>query len=175
MLKSIRSLWRALDGFLLFSIVIMFAILMILPVLSDMRGRSQNSENQTRAEHFDSDGKRSLPRVSAVNVAPVAYERERSEQIARNLLVSENVELPFRPTMDMRERGKTYEVRFSLPCGSGEDDISLNVSGNIMTLLIDTEERAYMKRIRIPCDYAGESMLRHFVSNQVLYVQIKTQ
>jgi HSP20 family molecular chaperone IbpA len=102
----------------------------------------------------------------------VAYERNKSAQIARNMIVSESVNLPLRPALDMREKDKLYEVRFSMPQESDESDVNIELNGNILTMVLDAEDKTFMKRIRIPCDYAHDSVLKHFVSNQVLHVQI---
>ena len=167
--KYLKLIWSILDGVLLLAIFVMMAVLTMAP--AEIRGEKSDSSRR-----YERDAPRFQSSVrygsESVSVAPVAYERERSAQIARNMVVSESVQLPVRPAMDMREKDKTYEVRFALPSGSDENDVNVKVNGNILTLLLETDEKAFMRRIRIPCDYARNSSLNHFVSNHVLYVQI---
>ncbi len=170
--RFLRILWEITDGFLLLSIFVLMAVML----LATGGGRERTEDSLALGE--EGEGAQRVPASvvsrSGVSVEPVAYARSRSAQIARTMVFSESVRVPVRPALDMRERGKSYEVRFALPSGSCEEDISLAVNGNILTLVTTTEERAFMKRIRIPCNYAKNSDLSHFVSNHVLYVQIST-
>jgi HSP20 family molecular chaperone IbpA len=170
--KLFRVLWGITDGFLLVTIFVLMAVLLL--ATGGGRGAAERGAESGDPDVEESRTGRRAVWTGGVNAAPVAYERNRSAQIARSMVVSESVPLPVRTAMDMREGDKSYEVRFALPSGACEEDLSLAVNGNILTLVMKTEERAFMKRIRIPCNYANNSALTHFVSNHVLYVQIST-
>ena len=173
--KCLKYSWAAFDGLLiLFILVLMGGILVVPKVRSSTLRTYQDEEELNNGATLPSTRQlaKHQGRRRAISVAPVAYERGKVSQIARNMVFSESVKLPIRPALDMREKDETYEVRFALPQGTDADGVNVKITDNILTLVMQSDKRAFMRRIRIPCDYAHNSTLNHFVSNQVLYVEI---
>ncbi len=176
--KYFKNSWDALDAFLILFILTLIGVIFSVSQVNHEQYQktkvAQPQNNDKESQHTTR--QIAIPKYQGsrkpISVAPVAYDRSKVTQIARNMVVSESVKLPIRPALDMRERGETYEVRFALPQGTDADDVNLKVAGNILTMVMQSENRAFMRRIRIPCDYAHNSKLTHFVSNQVLYVEI---
>lgn len=175
-IKYFKYSWDALDGFLILLILCLMGGVLIVPQVRSGTFRQSQEKDEANSDADYEITTRQIARQQggkrAISVAPVAYERSKVSQIARNMVVSESVKLPIRPVLDMREKDETYEVRFALPRGTDADDVNVKVAGNILTLVMQSDNRAFMRRIRIPCDYAHDSTLNHFVSNQVLYVAI---
>lgn len=173
--KCLKYSWAAFDGLMiLFILVLMGGILAVPKVRSSTLRTYQDEEelnNGTTLPYTRQLAKHQGSR-KAISVVPVAYERGKVTKIARNMVFSESVKLPIRPALDMREKDETCVVRFALPQGTDADGVNVKVTGNILTLFMQSDKRAHMRRIRIPCDYAHNSTLNHFVSNQVLYVEL---
>lgn len=174
--KYIKYSWDAVDGFLILCILTLMGAIMIVPqVRSGTYRVSQKEEAQSESADYKLTTRQIAKHQGhrkAFSVAPVAYEKSKVSQIARNMVFSESFKLPIRPALDIREKDKTCEVRFALPQGIDASDVNVKVAGNILTMVMQSENRAFMRRIRIPCDYANNSDLHQFVSNQVLYVEI---
>ena len=161
--------WVALDSLMILMIfVLMTAILFGSDIKRVIYGKRLESEKregrlQNSVVSFGNKGH---------NVAPVAYERDKAHQIAINMVINGVKRLPSRQALDIREVDRNYQVRFSLPRGVNEENLTVEINQNILTLLMESGRKTYMRRIRIPCDYASNSSLSHFVSNSVLFVEI---
>ena len=175
-IKYFKYSWDALDGFLILLILSLMGGMLIVPQVRSGSFRQSQEKDEVNSNANYQFATRQPARHQgskrSISVAPVAYERSKVSQIARNMVVSESVKLPIRPALDMREKDETYEVRFALPQGTDADDVNVKVTGNILTMVMQSENRAFMRRIRIPCNYAHDSTMNNFVSNQVLYVEI---
>ncbi|MDD2599944.1 MAG: hypothetical protein PHO37_12080 [Kiritimatiellae bacterium] len=173
-LKVLKKTWLLVDT-LLMGVIFSLVALLIFD-LHASRETKRQCTSQGCSEELAAPPRPEQSRVgrgsTAVSVAPVAYERGRATQIARNMVSSEVATLPVRQTLDMRERGNKYMVSFSLPKEVGEEDVWIEVAGNILTLVIETGDKTCLQRVRIPCDFAGESSLNHYISNQLLVVEI---
>ena len=161
--------WVALDSLMIFMIfVLMTAIMFGSDIKRVVYGKRPESEKR--------DGSLQNPMVSfgnkGYNVAPVAYERAKAHQIAINMVGNGVKRLPARQALDIREVDRSYQVRCSLPRDVNEENLNVEINQNILTLLMESGRKTYMRRIRIPCDYASNSSLSHFVSNSVLFVEI---
>lgn len=177
-IKYLKKFRGTLDTLLILLVLTLIGAILFVNQVN--RGQSQKKQAklaQSNPEEFqDTPPQIEMPKYQIgrkpISVAPVAYDRARVTQIARDMVVSESVQLPIRPALDMRARDETYEVRFALPQGTAAQDVNVQIAGNILTMVMQSENRAFMRRVRIPCDYAHNSKLVHFVSNQVLYVEI---
>jgi len=166
----LKLIWGIFDSLMVFMI---FALIAIFLYGSEENGsffdrkpqKALSDNARSRKPRFSSKG-------DVFSVAPIAYERSKSSQIARSIVSTGIARLPLRQSLDIREHERKYEVRFSLPQGVGEENLNLDVAGNILTLMMESGQKTYMRRIRIPCDYAKESSVNHCVSNQVLFVEI---
>ncbi|MFO7937488.1 MAG: hypothetical protein R6V06_07770 [Kiritimatiellia bacterium] len=169
--KHFKYSWIAFDTLLILVIFILMGTFMRVGKLHWEReggvGRRKGLEMRKNAVDTYRIGR-------TIKTAPVAYERGKVAQIARKMVFSESVELPLRPLMDIREQDETYEVRFALPGGTENEDVDVNVDGNILTLVMRHKNQACIRRIRVPCAYTQNASLNHFISNKVLYVEIAT-
>jgi HSP20 family molecular chaperone IbpA len=172
--KFLKLTWGLFDSLM---VVMVFALLAVIiyssaengygfGIVSGEIGINGQNRSEYEKQRFRSKN------APVFSVAPVAYEKSRASQIARSMVSSGVKKLPLRQSLDIREHARKYEVRFALPQGVGEDKLNLDVAGNILTLMMESGQKTYMRRIRIPCDYAMESSLNHYVSNQVLFVEI---
>ena len=168
--KYLKVIWSSFDTLMVLMILVLLTIM-----ISGSEGIGAFFDRPASLDHSDntnSNNQRLSSNVNIFTVAPIAYERSRSSQIARSIVSTGIARLPSRQSLDIREHERKYEVRFSLPQGVCEENLNLEVAGNILTLIMESGQKTYMRRIRIPCDYAQESSLKHFVSNQVLFVEI---
>lgn len=173
-LEVLKKAWVAVDTLM---VIVIFSLVTLLVYGSHFS--KKNSEQNVIVEpaseqaYPDKPERSKVERSSkGVSVAPVVYERGNATQIARNMVRSELTALPARRSLDMRESDNKYLVSFSLPKEVVEKDLQVVVAGNILTLIVESGDKTYMQRVRIPCDFAGESSLNHYVSNQLLVVEI---
>lgn len=171
-LKFFKIAWAVFDSFMIFMIFVLISVMIYGSESNMLNFRDNRSVGLAfRKSRWSSKPDFSSSR-QVVSMAPVAYERARASQIARKMVSTGIKRLPSRQVLDMRENDRQYEIRFSLPSDVGEESLNVDVAGNILTLMMKSGERTFMRRIRIPCDYAQECSLNHYVSNQVLFVKI---
>jgi len=170
--KFFKTTWVMFDTLMVFTIFLLISLLIYGSGrdLQESRSFLADETSREREPRFQRSGFMSGQKT--VSAAPVAYERAMAGQIARNMVISGVAALPVRQSMDMRESDSKYLVKFSLPKEVGEEHLNVEVAGNILTLMMESGQKTYMRRVRIPCDYALESSLNHFISNQVLFVEI---
>jgi len=173
-LKVFKKAWVLVDILMLIVIFSLVSLLIFSSYASRKTTRQCTRERSSEdlAPPSQPEQSRFERRNKAVSVAPVAYERGKATQIARNMISSEVAALPVRQTLDMRESDNKYLVSFSLPKEVNEEDLRVEVAGNILTLIIESGDKTCVQRVRIPCDFAGESSLNHYISNQLLVVEI---
>lgn len=173
-LEVLKKAWVIIDTLMVVVIFSLVTLLMLNSHASRETSRRCVTARCSEEDHPSAKPERSWVdrRSKMMSVAPVAYKRDRSAQIARDMVNSELTALPVRQTLDMRENDNKYLVSFSLPKDVVEEHLKVEVAGNILTLVVKSENRTYMQRVRIPCDFAGESSLNHYVSNQLLIVEI---
>lgn len=160
---------------LLIAVIFSLVVLLILSSHAGRRVKLQCTGGECSEEltpPLKSERSQVERRSKSVSAAPVAYERGKATQIARNMVSTEVATLPVRQTLDMRESDNKYVVSFSLPKEVDEEDLTVEVAGNILTLIVEADDKTCLQRVRIPCDFAGESSLNHYISNQLLVVEI---
>ncbi len=170
--KFLKTTWVMFDTLMVFMIFLLISVL-IYGSVRETSGVRQNPAGAAQGRWAPRPQKVSLMSGrQAVSASPVAYESAMAEQIARNMVISGVASLPVRQSMDMRESDNKYLVKFSLPRDVGEEHLNVEVAGNILTLTMESGHKTYIRRVRVPCDYALESSLNHYISNQVLFVEI---
>ena len=166
--SGFKRLWAGFDRLLLAAVFALLALAWYSATRSDAKTETQAAEAAP--------AKKPLAATKAIDALRVSAGRTRMSSIARSMVEKGWAESPRSPAMDMREDGKMYEVRLSLPEDVVQESIRVTTLGDILTLAMRSSEsgKTLIKRVRLPCSVEQPEHVSIAISNSVLRVRIQS-
>lgn len=170
--SGFKRLWAGFDRLLLATVFVLLALVWYSTARLNAYPEAQTAADTTEAAPV----KKPQAAAKTVDALRVSTQRARMSSIARSMVEKNWAESPRSPAMDMREDGKMYEIRLSLPEDVVQESVRVTTLGDVLTLAMRSSEsgKPLIKRVRLPCSVEQPDHVNIVISNSVLRVRIQS-